>query len=74
MAIRQQKELPNKAVRCWFERTRVSYLLEFWMNSAKSAFRVWDAKCRGSSLPAVWVSEVFVWLTQIPLLVSMETV
>ena len=35
---------------------------------------VWNPECRGSGLYSVWVSEVFVLLTQIPFLVSMETV
>lgn len=44
------------------------------MNPTERGIGVWNSECRGSSLSPFWVSEVFVLLTQIPLLVSMETV
>lgn len=75
MGIRQQKELPNKAVRCW-PGGEQGELMGSSANPTKREVpaRVWNPECTGSGLYSVWVSEVFVSLTQIPFLVSMETV
>lgn len=54
-------------------RERVYFGILDEYNQAKS-LRVWDPECRDSILSLVWASEVFVLVTQIPLLVSMDTV